>query len=173
MIFFFCQNNELYQWIVYPYTYTSLFMNFGKMACINKISLNINFPLFCFRIVQKLKGGGFILNYIFRSDFKWYRWFLKQKWRGKPPSPLLWLHICTCINNLRQTPFFYNHVNSDILLLQIRKSRENFCLIQFFIQMQKCSKLNAKKLQFYNHFYSLPILTPICRIKFNKHVLYK
>lgn len=107
MIFFFCQNNELYKWIVYPYTYTTLFMNFGKMACINKISLNINFPLFCFRIVQKLKGGGgFILNYIFRSDFKWYRWFLKQKWRGKPPSPLLWLHICTCINNLRQTPFF-------------------------------------------------------------------
>lgn len=107
MIFFFVKTmnftNELF---IRTLILRTLFMNFGKMACINKISLNINFPLFCFRIVQKLKGGGFILNYIFRSDFKWYRWFLKQKWRGKPPSPLLWLHICTCINNLRQTPFF-------------------------------------------------------------------
>lgn len=107
MIFFFVKTmnftNELF---IRTLILRTLFMNFGKMACINKISLNINFPLFCFRIDQKLKGGGFILNYIFRSDFKWYRWFLKQKWRGKPPSPLLWLHICTCINNLRQTPFF-------------------------------------------------------------------
>lgn len=107
MIFFFVKTmnftNELF---IRTLILRTLFMNFGKMACINKISLNINFPLFCFRIVQKLKGGGFILKYIFRSDFKWYRWFLKQKWRGKPPSPLLWLHICTCINNLRQTPFF-------------------------------------------------------------------